>query len=409
MRKTDWLEHTSPAFRLMIATSWLAPDAWQKNQEDAIREALEAGPDWAEYISLVDRHRTPALSWAALCRVPGIALPEAAQRQLHQRSDACRLQAMQHCLLLADVLKRFNRDGIPVMPLKGQLLSLQLYDDVGLRQTLDIDLEVAKEDLGRAQACLESRDWRLQSTFFPMTPRQWNSFLRYEQHINFHHSSMGHMLELHWRIQWETPEATRARWARSIPTAWQGCSIQSMHPHDLTLYLCGHGGHHAWFRAKWLGDLARAHSLGLLDWEAVLAEARRSAQERVVLAAMALLKQVYRLPLPDLGTQAEIDSSSALIKVPLQCLIEAEVAPDRVRLVKLRNKIRMSRYERLLWPKKNWRSSFAALFYSREDFRAIPLPDALFWAYKPLRPVLWLWRWARQLGSRILPTPAARA
>ena len=40
MRKADWLEGASPAFRLAIATSWLAPDSWRQNQERAIRKLL---------------------------------------------------------------------------------------------------------------------------------------------------------------------------------------------------------------------------------------------------------------------------------------------------------------------------------------------------------------------------------
>jgi len=37
--------------------------------------------------------------------------------------------------LLAGVLKGLNHSGIPVMPLKGPLLSLALYGDAGLRQS----------------------------------------------------------------------------------------------------------------------------------------------------------------------------------------------------------------------------------------------------------------------------------
>lgn len=242
MLKTDWLQHTTPAFRLMMATSWLAPGSHRQSQEAAILEALEAGSDWTEYVSLVDRHRTPALSWAALNRVPGIVVPEFAKQELQKRSDACRMKAMQHCLLLAEVLRRFNRAAILVMPLKGQILSLKLYGDVGLRETLDLDLEVAREDLGKAQACLESADWHPDATFSPMTPRQRDSFLKNEHSMTFLHARTDRMLELHWRNQWETPGATAARWARGVSSAWQGYSIQAMSPGDLALYLSGHGG-----------------------------------------------------------------------------------------------------------------------------------------------------------------------
>jgi hypothetical protein len=384
----------------MIATSWLAPDACRQSQDEAIREAVDAGPDWKEYLSLVDRHRTPALSWAALSRVPGIVVPNHVKQELQQRSDACRMKAMQHCLLLADALKRFNRVGIPVMPLKGQILSFALYGDVGLRQTLDIDLEVPREDLARAQECLLSKDWVLEVTFFPMSPRQWESFLRNEQHINFIHAQTGRMLELHWRNQWETPDATRARWARSFPSVWQGCSIQAMHAGDMTLYLCCHGGLHEWFRAKWLGDLARAHSLGLLDWKAAWEEAQRSRQTRVLLAGIYLLEQLYGFPRPDLPAEAWQEPSRKLIAVPLQALGHSHEPIGRVSPSKLRYRMRRSRYERLLWPAKSWRDSLAELFYGREDFRTLPLPDRFFWAYKPLRPVLWFWRWLWGRGRR---------
>ena len=99
MPEASWLQSASPAFRLMIATSWLAPASWQDKQEEAIREAIGAGVDWVEYIRLVDRHRTPAMNWAALKRVHGLRIPEPAKKELRKRSDASRMQAVRHCML----------------------------------------------------------------------------------------------------------------------------------------------------------------------------------------------------------------------------------------------------------------------------------------------------------------------
>ncbi len=396
MIKTDWLERETPAFRLMIATSWLAPEAWRQSQEAAILESIEAGPDWTEYLSLTDRHRTPALSWAALSRVPGIAIPEFAKQEMQERSGACRMKAMQHCLLLADVLKRFNQAGIPVMPLKGQILSLELYGDVGLRHTLDVDLEVAREDLGRAQACLESADWHPDSTFSPMTPRQWQSFLKNEHSMAFVHARTDRMLELHWRNQWETPDATAARWARGVPSEWQGYSIQAMTPSDLALYLCGHGGSHLWFRAKWVGDVARAHASGLLDWDAAWDEAQKSSQQSVLQVGLSLLRLLYGLPMPNLPDHAIKDLPQFLIAIPLRALHDPAVPNYRTDLTNFLYRLRVNRYQHALRPRRTWRESLSELFHSREDFRTLPLPDRFFRAYKPLRPVLWLWRWARR-------------
>jgi Uncharacterised nucleotidyltransferase len=397
MPKSEWLAKRSPAFRLMIATSWLAPDSWRQNQEESIRAAIASGADWNEYLGLVDRHRTPALSWAAINQMAGIAIPDSVARELKERSDACRMDSVKQYLVMAELLKKFNQAAIPAMPLKGQVLSFDLYGDVGLRMSRDLDLAVTGDDFERARICLESMGWRLdQETWFPLTPRQWQSFLRHEHHLNFLHPRKGCELELHWRNDWETPEATSAHWARSIPSVWQGCSILAMRPSDLVLYLASHGAYHAWFRAKWLGDLARIHAAGLVDWREAMNEAQESGNERVLLATLGILEQVYELPWPGDLASLRIDRISSLIEVPLQLLLDSDVQETRSVPAKLRYRLRMSRYERLLRPEKLLRTSVSALFHCREDFRILPLPDRLFWAYKLLRPFLWAWRWARQ-------------
>lgn len=400
MLMSDWLEHTTPAFRLMIATSWLAPGSYQQSQEQVIRAAVAAVPDWQEYLFLVDRHRTPALSWAALNRVSGIAVPDLEKQELQGRSNACRMQAMQHSALLAEVLKQFNRAQIPAMPLKGLILSQDLYGDVGLRHALDLDLEVPREDFGRARECLESFGWHPDSTFFPMTPRQWQSFLNNEHSMAFVHSRTGRMLELHWRTQWESPEATAARWARSVPGVWQGCSIQVMNRGDLALYLCGHGGGHLWFRAKWLGDLARAHAAALLDWETAWNEGCSSGQQNVLAAGLRLLGLLYGLPEPNLPVVTGKGVQPFLIEIPLRALYDRAEPTFSTSPSNFLYRIELSRYEQALRPRRTWRESLSELLHSREDFRTLPLPDGLFWAYKPLRPVLWLWRWLRKLLRR---------
>lgn len=402
MLKSDWLQQTSPAFRLMIATSWLAPDSWKANQVEAIRQAIDAGTDWTEYLRLVDRHRIPALSWAALNRAPGIVIPEAAKLELEKRSDASRMKAVEHCLLLAEVLRGFNRSGIHVMSVKGVILSYELYEDVGLRQSRDLDLAVTQENLVGAQACLERLGWRLDpAKWFPLSPRQWESFLRHEHELHFVHVATGHFLELQWRNQWDSSEQSVACWERSITTEWQGCSYQGMNPIDLVLYLSNHGAEHLWFRAKWLGDLARVHASGLVDWRLVFDEAWRTGQERVLLAGLCLLERVFGLHLPDLPRDSWIQLPSVLTEKPLQALKDPEEPlPPDTSPTSLRERIIMSRYDRLLRPRRTWLDSLTQFFYSREDFRLIRLPDRFFWAYVPLRPLQWTWRWARNSGRQ---------
>jgi hypothetical protein len=402
MTEESWLRNATPAFRLMVATSWLAPDAWRGCQEQAIQEAFEAGPDWTEYLRWVDRHRTPALSWAALKRTAGIELPENAKRELQKRSDASRMKAMGHAHQLALVLRAFNRAGIPVMPLKGPVLSSDLYGDIGLRHSIDLDVEIAQKDMLPSRARLKDLGYVLESTYFSMTPRQEKRFLLREYHLGFVPSQGGTLLEVHWRNQWDSSEQTESQWNRSIPSVWQGCSYRAMNLIDQVLLLCSHGGEHAWCRAKWLGDLARIYTDRIVDWEAVLSEAQRFDQQRPLLAALRLLKMLYGLPVPNLPESAWKGLHAFLIQEPLRHLAIIEEPKVRSTGAKLRDGIHKSRYDRHLWTNTTWRQSVAELAYHREDFRTLPLPDSLFWAYAPLRPVLWAWRkiWPGKLAEK---------
>lgn len=401
MPDSQWLQGSSPAFRLMMSTSWLSPDPWP--QEVAIREAVAAGPDWAEYLRLVDRHQTTALSWAALARVPGVGVPDRIEQNLRKRSDAFRVLAIQHSLLLADAVKSLNRAGIPAMPLKGPALSFELYEDVGFRQSADLDLQVPKEDLYGAIDALESAGWRRASDFRAMSPRQWESFLHNGYEMQFSHSRVGCGLELHWRNHWEKPEATSARWARSTTSVWQGNSIQVMSPGDLALFLCVHGAYHIWCSAKWLSDVARAHAIGRVDWNAAQEEALRSGLDGVCPAALSLLRGLYNLDVPLLpGAAAGVaDASPLLVEMPLDTLKLSTEPRGRSGAALLRSHTRMIRYERLVRPRKTWRESLSELFYCQQDFGMVPLPDNLFWIYKLLRPVLWTWRCVVQFRYQV--------
>lgn len=407
MPEADWLADATPAFRLAMATSWLAPAPFQEQQEQAIRRDLAAAPDWAEYLALIDRHRTPALSWAALSRVPRNGIPEPVQQELRRRSDACRVEGMHRSLVLAGIVKAFNGAHIPAMPLKGPVLSFHLYGDVGMRQAADLDVQVPKEDVRRAIDCLESAGWRRDPSFRALSPRQWESILGNGHEVKLMHTRAGCTLELHWRSHWEQEESTAARWARSTAVQWQGLPIHTMSAGDLALFLCIHGAIHTWHRAKWLGDVARAHSLGLLDWNAALDEARKRGVVRVVLATQKLLSSVYALPV-----RAMIDSAQhpqerlapALTQLPLRTLKIAEDPAGRSGLAALRDGIGVFRYERLVRPGKKWSRSISELLYCQEDYCLLPLSDRFFWMYRPLRPILWLLRRSRRSNRK----PASR-
>jgi hypothetical protein len=374
----------------MIATSWLAPDSWRARQESAIQEACHDGLDWFQYLRLVDRHRIPALSWAALKNVPGV--PEAVAVELRRRSDACRMQAMVHLQMLAAVLNSLNRASIPVMPLKGPLLSLEMYGDVGLRQSKDLDILVAREDVDRTEECLRELGWRRTAEYSSFTPRQAEFNRVYERHIGFIHSRRGCELELHWRTSGGTPGVPADALTRATLKEWQGCSYLAMDPIDRALYLCNHGSEHAWARAKWLGDLARLRTDHSTDWETALEQAASKRQERAVLMCLRLLSEAYGLSAAEGFHSTERKIPRALINKAVRELTAPQESEARGPLSRLLESLRSYGYKRRLWPYTTRWEIFIEIAVCRLDFDVLRLPDRLFWIYFPLRPLLWVWR-----------------
>lgn len=381
-----------PAFRLLVATSWLAPENRQQHQRDSVLAASEEGIDWNSYLRLVDRHRTPVLSCAALRRVPEVRVPAATLEALAHRSRQARVQSLVFARLLASVLESFAGAGIPVMPLKGVVLSRSLYGDPGLRQAKDLDLMVPPEAFPEAQRVLTHSGWILTDPAPTLTPRQWQAFVRQEHHVVFQHGETRLPLELHWAEDGESPAEVSRLWRNSSQAQWEGQPYRCMDPVDQVLALCAHGGRHAWARAKWLGDLARIHALGQVDWTEALAAARRADKVPVLLQTLALLERLYGLPLPPLGDPCWEGWPQILLEHPWRSLLTPVEPWERGSLELVQDRLMTFRYQAALQPRRSLRERIRGLGYCRQDFRFLPLPDWLFWAYLPLRPALWVLR-----------------
>jgi hypothetical protein len=397
MPDRNWMTCQTPAFRLMIATSWLAPEEWKTKQDETIQAACSAGIDWNEYLRLVHRHRIPALAWAALKRVSYMEIPKNVAQSLRKASDDCRRLAMSNLFHLSKILKALQFNRIPVLVLKGPLLSQKLYGDPGLRHSKDIDLEVAAEDMQRASRCLQEIGYRMDKDYELLTPRQWKALQRYEHDLSFFCSNGGPSLELHWRHSWDLPVDSRYSWDQQPTSEWQGCCYHTMSAVDEVIYLSSHGATHLWFRAKWLGDLARIHANGKIDWKAALHQAQKTHQELPLLGVLRLLETLYGVPMPVFSENIWAQLPARLVREPLHSLIVME---DRERtdvFMWMRSRIHAILYNLQLMPYKHWRRHIEEIAYSREDFIQFPIPDFFYWAYPLLRPVFWLIRRGRPL------------
>jgi hypothetical protein len=168
---------------------------------------------------------------------------------------------------------------------------------------------------------------------------------------------------------------------------------------DLTIDLCEHGCGHAWFRAKWLGDVARIVADGHVSVETVLEQARESGRENLVLQALKLLRDAYGLPLPGSVDGELLDLDPFIVHRAVQKLTDPTETRLALSVKAVRDRLRNARYVRALWPRKSRWFIFEEVAFCSADFELIRLPDKLFWLYIPLRPFLWAWRCTLSKGK----------
>lgn len=178
------------------------------------------------------------------------SLPSVLARQLELRAIARELDHQAHLELLHRIDAAFAAgDAIPAVALKGPLFAERFYRAPSARGTTDVDLMVAMNRLGDAQARLESIGYRVKDA------RQSEDALRNHHDILFVHPSMID-LELHFRAYRGFGETLPSEplIARSQPMAGYE-SIRVLEPADELVYLSVHAAAHRFGRLSWLYDI----------------------------------------------------------------------------------------------------------------------------------------------------------
>ena len=377
-----------PEFRLLLASTWVVPATQVQAQAERIAAACQGGIDWDVFLSLVDRHRVLVLH-DALRRVLGDRLPDRVYEQLKSRkAEACKL-ALRHAAELLRLNKAFRAQGIEMLPLKGMMLSLQLFGDPAMRSARDLDLLVRPEKLDEADRILRDAGYRLAVPDCELTPKRRKWVRQHSHHFGYYHDDRRQLIELHWRLLlWKT-EHVAELWNHCEATSWMGTSFLNLKDDALLLLLCDHGAKHQWSRTKWLSDVA-----GLLaqerrfSWENILALADRFDLALALAQAGMLMRWLYEIPLPQpwLGLVANEKRSVPLAAHAVDAMLLSEKEQFALP-ARLKNAVYPVRIRKRL----RGHVSLSSCLLSTDEFKECPLPDRLFWLYFPLRPLLWFY------------------
>jgi len=162
----------------------------------AIKDILGAGVDWGSLMNTATWHRLTSLVSHHL-RSPELA--SLVPAPMMAKLASVHYQSLARNMLLQDELGRlvaaFNKQGIPVVLLKGSALLDVVYQDISLRPMSDLDLLVRQEDIGCAESLVLSLDYAY------LTKQGRGAVSEGNRHLpNLGHRKKGIFIELHQHI-----------------------------------------------------------------------------------------------------------------------------------------------------------------------------------------------------------------
>jgi hypothetical protein len=255
-------------------------------------------PDWGRFLALSRRHRVQALCWHGL-RALHWELPAAVDEPLHRDTDAIVTTNLRMAAESNRLLGIFEDGQIPLLFIKGLTLGAIAYRDPFRKMSWDIDLLVGPDRLADALRLLRAAGYQsiVPSSGSDAGFKRWHE--RRKESV-WRHSSGRFHIDLHTRL---------ADHAALVPglgidspiqivDVAPGIRLPTLAEDELFAYLCVHGASSAWFRLKWIADLAALlHGKGIAEVERLYGASQRFGAGRAAGQALLIADGLFGIEL----------------------------------------------------------------------------------------------------------------
>lgn len=359
----------------------------EENEENIQRnkEELFTAIDWDHFLQLTRHHRVYPLIYMRLKNMDESLVPKEVIETLYEDYKRNTFQMIQLSAEMDRVSKLFTENSIRLLFLKGPVIAHEIYGDISLRTSKDLDILVKEMDFEKAEEVLLGLGYKREEVPTILNERKW----RYKD-IVYYHPKIGIQIEMHWSTQpfpIRTPSFNEL-WERKRTSSITGSSIFFLGEEDLFVYLVSHGARHGWFRLRWLKDIDQMIRKGI-NFEKIHALIKKYKYHFVMDQTFVLSTQLLQTPIYE-GMKRKIEGEKVwnlVDKAYFYIRDEKGESADRAYLFLLRD---------------NWQECmFILLFFypTYKDAEVLKLPKPLHFLYFPLRPFLWAWRKRKQYVS----------
>ncbi len=208
------------------------------SRHEAVKDLLVRGLNWDLLLEKAAWHRLSCLVCHHLKSADlSVLVPPHVLQKLQRLKYASLARNMLLQDELSSILSAFNKEGIPVIVLKGSALLGSIYRDISLRPMSDLDLLVPPEHLDVAEAVALHKDYAsvAASSVKEHARTSWQHLpcminLKKGIALEIHHKIVGSDSQFHFDIS--------SFWSRAQPFSVAGTVAKKFAPEDQIVHLC---------------------------------------------------------------------------------------------------------------------------------------------------------------------------
>lgn len=252
--------------------------------------------DWRRLLDMAGRHRVEALAWHSLGPLD-LAIPPAIAAAFSARAATIVERNLRTALECAALRRGFDAAGIDLLFVKGLTLGTLAYGTPYLKMGWDIDLLVAPDRVADAAAVLAASGY---VRLVPAPPASLAAWHRRRKESAWHKPDGEYHLDLHSGLSDHRHliEGIGMGSPRRPVMVAPEIQLATLESDELVAYLCVHGASSAWFRLKWITDLAALlHAADEGEIDRLYARSQELGAGRAAGQALLLANRLYRIPL----------------------------------------------------------------------------------------------------------------
>ncbi|MCL7746091.1 nucleotidyltransferase family protein [Halalkalibacter alkaliphilus] len=345
--------------------------------------------DWELFLNLSLHHRVFPLLHS---KVKNLDVPVHVSKflQVHYQQNIFRMMSLTG--EMEKVSEIFSNSKIRTLFLKGPVLAHDLYGDLSLRTSSDLDFLIPIEHLERAEEILVELGYE-KDDYIESVLNDWRWR---HHHVTYYHPVKQMKLEIHWRLHpgpGKEP-SFQELWERRNKSSNTKSPVYLLGKEDLFVFLVAHGARHGWSRLRWLVDIQKIMKQEL-DWAKVYQLFQKYHNPHVggqaIILASELLDAEFKEEMTPFVTNTAMKlAQEAIFYLERMVNLHTDPVPEDI------SSYHASHLFSLMSTQQKAIHLLSLLHPFPEDAQTLPLPKPLHFLYFPLRPVLWAWRKTRK-------------